>query len=145
MENTNRAEIFFRDGIFYFEEHSDIVSALLCSVGAECKKQGSAPRSHLARSWLCSGGAEQSAEKKIRSTEQICSALLRGISELLCSASNTAPYLQGYQKYLSKQEGIAHTWNRISRPVPDRLVRSNFLDRPVFTGFFSNFKNFPGH
>ena len=89
MENTNRAEIFFRDGIFYFEEHSDIVSALLCSVGAEYEKKGSAPRSHLVQSWLCFGGAEQSAERTNYSTEQIRSALLRGVSELLCSAGNT--------------------------------------------------------
>jgi hypothetical protein len=92
MENTNHVSIFFLDEIFYFVEYNDIDSALLCSVGAECKKQGSAPRSHLVRSWLCSGGAEQSAKKIIRSTEQICSALLRGVAELLCSAGNTAVY-----------------------------------------------------
>ncbi len=47
MENTNHADIFFLDDIFYFAEYSNTDSGLLSSVGAECKKQGYAPWSHL--------------------------------------------------------------------------------------------------
>ena len=45
----------------------------------------------------------------------------------------------------NNSEILAHkvqSWNRTGRPVPDRPVRSNFSDRPVFTGFLPVFFQF---